>query len=243
MIQLPKKSAFILFGLASLCIMLPGCVRRRMTVRTNPAGAMVYVDRQPIGKTPASHSFTYYGTRHFEIVKDGYRTEEFLRTFNPPWYQIPPLDFFSETLWPFEQRDERIIDVQMVPETNVPTDALLASADGLRLQASQGVAVVPSTNTPIPDPKNPFRLGIPGNRHSINGMSTQHCREFESGHSSDPPRHFQSNSPNTNGGQIPTLPELLQPPMSIPSLQITPGNSYRPPTGPTVHNFYSKPFH
>ncbi len=96
MIQLPKKSAFILFGLASLCIMLPGCVRRRMTVRTNPAGAMVYVDRQPIGKTPASHSFTYYGTRHFEIVKDGYRTEEFLRTFNPPWYQIPPSIFSAK---------------------------------------------------------------------------------------------------------------------------------------------------
>lgn len=235
MIQLPKKSAFILFGLASLCIMLPGCVRRRMTVRTNPAGAMVYVDRQPIGKTPASHSFTYYGARHFEIVKDGYRTEEFLRTFNPPWYQIPPLDFFSETLWPFEQRDERIIDVQMVPETNVPTDALLASADGLRLQASQGVAVVPSTNTPIPDPKNP----IPPSGYPEPPLNQRYV---------DPTLPENSNRvipltlpgtsnpilPNTNGGQIPTLPELLQPPMSIPSLQITPGNSYRPPTGPTV---------
>ncbi len=95
-----------------------------------------------IGQTPVSDNFTYYGTRHIEIVKDGYRTETFLRTFNPPWYQIPPLDFVTENLWPWEKRDERIVDVQMVPEPVVPQEALIASAENLRLQASQGIAVV-----------------------------------------------------------------------------------------------------
>lgn len=118
-----------------------GCIRKRMTIRTSPPGAMVYIDKQPIGLTPVSTSFTYYGTRSFEIVRDGYRTEKFLRKINPPWYAIPPLDFASETLWPFEQRDERIIDVQMSPEPVVPKEALVASAEQLRLQASQGVAV------------------------------------------------------------------------------------------------------
>ena len=33
---------------------LPGCVRRRMTVRSNPPGAVVFVDDQEIGTTPAS---------------------------------------------------------------------------------------------------------------------------------------------------------------------------------------------
>jgi hypothetical protein len=64
-----------------------------MTVRTNPPGAMVYVDRKPIGLSPASTNYVYYGTRNFEIVRDGYRTERFLRRFNPPWYAIPPLDY------------------------------------------------------------------------------------------------------------------------------------------------------
>lgn len=118
-----------------------GCIRKRMTIRTNPPGAMVYIDKQPIGLTPVSTTFTYYGTRSFEIVRDGYRTEKFLRKINPPWYAIPPLDFASETLWPFEQRDERIIDVQMSPEPVVPKEALIASAEQLRLQASQGIAV------------------------------------------------------------------------------------------------------
>ena len=31
-----------------------GCVRRRLTVRSNPPGALVYIDDRPIGKTPVS---------------------------------------------------------------------------------------------------------------------------------------------------------------------------------------------
>ncbi len=120
-----------------------GCIRKRMTVRTSPPGAMVYVDRQPIGLSPVSTNYTYYGTRNFEIVRDGYRTERFLRRFNPPWYAIPPLDFVSESLWPFERRDERVIDVQLTPDPVVTNDALIDSGEQLRLQASQGIAVSP----------------------------------------------------------------------------------------------------
>ncbi len=120
---------------------MTGCLRKRMTVRTSPPGAMAYIDKNPIGLTPVSTSFTYYGTRNIELVRDGYRTEKFLRRISPPWYAIPPLDFFSETLWPFETRDERIIDVQLTPNPVVPTEALIASGEQLRLQSSQGMAV------------------------------------------------------------------------------------------------------
>ncbi len=139
--------------LVSLFFAFPGCIRKRLTVRTNPPGANVYVDKQPIaGQTPVSTNFTYYGTRNIEIVRDGYRTERFLRKINPPWYAIPPLDFFSETLWPFEKRDERIIDVQLTPEPIVLREALVASGEQLRLQASQGIAVSapPTATTPLP---------------------------------------------------------------------------------------------
>ena len=129
-----------------------GCIRKRMTVRTNPSGAMAYIDKQPIGLTPVSTNFTYYATRNIEVVRDGYRTERVLRKVRPPWYAIPPLDFFSETLWPFENRDERIIDIQLTPEQEVPRDALIASGEQLRLQASQGVAVSapPTMSAPLP---------------------------------------------------------------------------------------------
>ncbi len=138
-----------------------------MTVRTTPSGAMAYIDKQPIGLTPVSTSFTYYATRNIEVVRDGYKTERVLRKIRPPWYAIPPLDFFSETLWPFENRDERIIDIQLTAEPDIPRDALIASGEQLRLQAGQGVAVsAPRTMaTPLPilsQPSSPSdQLGSP----------------------------------------------------------------------------------
>lgn len=125
--------------------MLPamGCVRRRMTVRSNPPGATVSVDNQVIGTTPAASSFVYYGTREFRIEKDGFRTETIRRKFSPPWYQWPGLDFVAESLWPGEIRDERIIDVQMVPQQLSSTDDIVQRADALRTQSSAGVVTAP----------------------------------------------------------------------------------------------------
>jgi hypothetical protein len=130
----------LLVLLATTC---SGCVRRRMTVRTNPPGATVSVDNQVIGTTPAASSFVYYGTREFRVEKDGYRTETIMRRFDPPWYEFPGLDFISETLWPGEIRDERIIDVELVPQTLEPSVDVLERADSLRSQSLAGVVTAP----------------------------------------------------------------------------------------------------
>ncbi len=115
-----------------------GCVRRRMTVRTNPPGAAVSIDNQSIGVSPAATPFTYYGDRDVRVSKDGYQTEVIRQRIRPPWYQLPGVDFFAETLWPGELRDERIIDVQLVPKAEVPQDELVGRADGLRMQSRGG---------------------------------------------------------------------------------------------------------
>ena len=128
----------ILVGLSAV-----GCVRRRMTVRTNPPGAMVSVDNQVIGASPAATPFVYYGTREFRIEADGFRTETIRRRFNPPWYQWPGIDFVAESLWPGEIRDERIIDVTLVPKTLPSSEEVIARADGLRGQANAGVVTAP----------------------------------------------------------------------------------------------------
>ena len=130
-------------GLISL-VMSAGCVRRRMTVRTNPPGATVSVDNQVIGTTPAATSFVYYGTRELRIEKDGYRTETVLRKINPPWYQLPGLDFISESLWPGEIRDERVIEVELVPKEMEKTDKVIDRADSLRSQSLTGMVTAPN---------------------------------------------------------------------------------------------------
>src|SRR5688572_31069760 len=51
-----------------------GCVQRRLTIRSNPPGARVYVGDEEIGTTPVSTDFVYYGTRRIRLAKDGYET-------------------------------------------------------------------------------------------------------------------------------------------------------------------------
>lgn len=132
-----RRAPFLVAGLAVLAV--SGCVRRRLTVRTSPPGAVVSVDNQTIGTTPAASSFVYYGTREVRIEKDGYRTETLRRRLNPPWYQVPPLDFITETLWPWEIRDERVIDVELVPKQIAPMEEVVGRADALRGQARAGI--------------------------------------------------------------------------------------------------------
>jgi len=140
-----RRRVLLLTFTAAIGIVPCGCVRRRLTVRTSPPGAVVSVDNQQIGTTPAASSFTYYGTREVRIEKDGFRTETIKRRINPPWYQAPGLDFITETLWPWEIRDERIIDVQLVPETIEPTSEVLQRADQLRGQSRAGLVTSPKS--------------------------------------------------------------------------------------------------
>jgi hypothetical protein len=130
-------SLLILLVLAA-CGLDSGCVLRRMTIRSNPPGALVYVDDYEIGVTPVSTDFIYYGQRNIRLVKDGYETLSVMQTVPPPWYQIPPLDFVAENLVPGEIRDQRTFSYQMTPQSVVPTDQLLSRAENLR----RGVATV-----------------------------------------------------------------------------------------------------
>jgi hypothetical protein len=136
-----------------------GCLRRRLTVRSTPPGAQVFVDDQEIGTTPCSASFVYYGTRKVTVMKDGYRTETLYQRINPPWYEITPLDFISENVVPVELRDERIVDVQLVPEEIVPQQKLLNRADSLRGAARTGT-ITPMIGEVAEPPPQP--LGYPG---------------------------------------------------------------------------------
>lgn len=79
-----------------------GCVYRRLTIRSNPPGAIVEVNGQRIGTTPASMDFTYYGTYDIKMSKPGYQTLTVKQPVAPPWYQIPPLDAVSDNLIPVQ---------------------------------------------------------------------------------------------------------------------------------------------
>jgi hypothetical protein len=132
-------------GLLSSLAGSPGCVQRRLTIRSNPPGALVMIDNHNIGITPCSTDYTYYGKRNIQLIRDGYETLNDSRWILPPWYEIPPLDVVTENVIPYELRDERIIDYQLMPQKVVPTQQLLGRAENLR-QTTHLESVAPTAN-------------------------------------------------------------------------------------------------
>ncbi len=88
-----------------------GCVQRRLTIRSNPPGALVFVDNYELGTTPVSTDYVYYGTRKIRIIKDGFETLNVKQWIPPPWYQIFPLDFVAENIVPV--RNSRPADARL----------------------------------------------------------------------------------------------------------------------------------
>ena len=149
------------FHLLLLLVAATGCVQRRMTIRSDPPGALVYVDDYQLGTTPVSHDFVYYGTRKIRLVKDGYETLTVRQPFPMPWYEYFPLDFVSENLIPWEIRDERVVDLSMMPAAATPPEMVVARAEQARLAAGSlppvtpAAAVVPAPASPVPPPVPP----------------------------------------------------------------------------------------
>lgn len=164
------RSLPILLLAVLLCAPSGGCVIRRMMIDTNVPGAVVYVDDQIIGTTPASAPFTYYGTRKITIIPDGYETLTVYHKFERPWYQYPVIEFFSESLWPWEIDDLHELNFDLTPQQVVPTAETVARAETLRENASQGIVAplpdqLPGTIGPppiLPAPVTPTLPGPPG---------------------------------------------------------------------------------
>lgn len=101
------------------------------------------VDGEELGFTPVSLDFTYYGTREITLIKDGYKTVTLNQKIKTPWYQIFPLEFFTDNFALTHIRDKREMTYSLVPEQYVPTGEVLDRANSLRSNALQ-------TETPLP---------------------------------------------------------------------------------------------
>jgi hypothetical protein len=145
--------------LVILVLSATGCVRRRLNVRTNPPGALVYVDNQQIGTTPCSVDFTYYGTREIRLVKPGYETLTVNQPIPTPWYEYIPLDFVSENLVPSKIRDNRTVTYDLAPQAIVPTQQLVDRGNQLRQDALQFPVTPAGATLPVGTPS--FAPGTP----------------------------------------------------------------------------------
>ncbi len=122
-----------------------GCnsVKRRLIVRTQPEGALVSIDRQPVGYSPVSVPFTYYGTRQIQLEMDGFETIDVQERIAPPFYDSFPMSFITENFSPRERRDNRVLDFQLVPKQQTNESQLIERANRTRENILRGTIAAP----------------------------------------------------------------------------------------------------
>jgi hypothetical protein len=155
-----KRLPWLLGAVACMAV-LPGCVERRYVIYSDPPGAVVLRNGQPIGQTPVDDHYVYYGNYHFTLIKEGFETQQIDQKIAPPWYEYFPLEFVSENLIPWTIKDRRTFTYQLQPRL-VPNPAnLLSQAENLRNRGrSIGAGTPPAAAAAVPAPA-PNALATP----------------------------------------------------------------------------------
>lgn len=130
---------------------LTGCVERKLVIRSEPEGALVYLDEEFRGVTPLEIPFTYYSDPQVEIRKAGFEPQRFLYEMRAPFYQWVPLDLFFEVFFPFTIVDERKIDRTLRPaEPVLYADEATQEALLERAQQTREMLEDPDVDPPTP---------------------------------------------------------------------------------------------
>lgn len=110
-----------------------GCVERILSVRSDPPGALVYLNGQEMGRTPVERDFTWYGTYDVTVRHEGYETIKKNEPVIAPIYEWVPFDLFAELL-PIPIRDRHVVTYElkaMQPATE-PSPGLMMRAEELK---------------------------------------------------------------------------------------------------------------
>jgi len=123
---------FILLSSLILTTGPAGCVRRIVTINTDPQGARVTLNDEEIGTSPVSVDFLWYGDYDVILHKNGYETLHTHHKLFAPWYQVPPIDFIAEALVPFTIDDRREMFFALEPAKEINREQLLENAAEFR---------------------------------------------------------------------------------------------------------------
>ena len=87
-------------GLAAILIAISwvagGCVRRTVTITTEPPGALLWLNDREVGRTPVEVDFEYYGTYDVRLERSGYEPMMTSGQANAPWWDTVGMDFLAE---------------------------------------------------------------------------------------------------------------------------------------------------
>ena len=108
---------------ALLVIAMTGCVKRTISITSEPAGALVWVNDREVGRTPVDVAFTYYGEYDVRLDLPGYEPIMTSRWIKAPVWDQPvadlvaeawPRDLHSNPRWEFSLAVEEVDDAALI---------------------------------------------------------------------------------------------------------------------------------
>ncbi len=117
-----------------VAVILAGCVERRLTINTQPQGALVTLNDEEIGTSPVTVSFEWYGDYNVAIHKEGYQTLKTHRKLKGPWYDTFGFDFFAQIVNPNRIVDSYEWTFELAPKKEPTREELIQAAEELKKQ-------------------------------------------------------------------------------------------------------------
>jgi len=127
-----ERTIGLLAALGIAALLLTGCVERKLTINTEPAGAMVTLNDEQIGESPVTVTFNWYGDYWVRAGKEGCETLQTHRELKAPWYDWFPLDFVAQVLYPGRIVDSYEWTFELAPRQDPTREQLIEQADTLR---------------------------------------------------------------------------------------------------------------
>ncbi len=113
-----------------------GCVERTLTINTTPEGAVVRLNDEEIGESPANVSFEWYGDYTVEISKPGFQTLRTHKLLKGPWYDDFPFDLLAQ-IYPKRIKDDYQWHFELSPQSLPEREELISEAKKMREQLGQ----------------------------------------------------------------------------------------------------------
>lgn len=117
-----KLRQALLCAFAGVLLAANGCVERKLTIRSEPDGAVVWLDGERLGEAPVTVRFDHYGGRDITLSKSGYHRHREVVEVKPPFYQRLGPDFFFEHLWPGTLVDHQEFTIPLRPFASLDPD-------------------------------------------------------------------------------------------------------------------------
>jgi hypothetical protein len=121
--------------LVGMLLTMAGCVERKLTINTNPAGAQVFLNDEEIGVSPVTTSFRWYGDYNITIRKQDCETLQAHRKLESPWFDYFPFDFVMQVLYPGRIVDSYEWSFDLKPQKDVGRQELIKAAEQIKGQA------------------------------------------------------------------------------------------------------------